>query len=123
MGHARAAYPESTRARFQVIPVRAIKKALPTVFLAGMVVYFGYHGLTGEQGVRAWAGYKTEIAALEAELALVRAERMELENRAERLRDGELDLDLVDERARELLNVAQPDEYVIRLDSDASYLN
>lgn len=94
----------------------AIKKAIPTVLLAGLVAYFSYHGMTGEQGVLAWAGYNARIAELEQELAIVRAEREALENRAARLRDASLDLDLVDERARELLNVAAPDDYVIRLD-------
>ena len=101
----------------------AIRRAIPTFLLAGLVVYFGYHGLTGEQGALAWAGYKVQIAELEQELALVQAERMELENRASRLRDDSLDLDLLDERARELLNVADPDDYVIRLGADGSHLN
>ncbi len=101
----------------------AIKRAIPTILLAGLVVYFGYHGLTGEQGALAWAGYKTRIAELEAELAIIQAEREQLENRASRLRDASLDLDLVDERARELLNVSAPDEYVIRTDSKYSHPN
>lgn len=101
----------------------AIRRAIPTFLLAGLVVYFGYHGLTGEQGALAWAGYKARIAELEQELALVQAERIELENRAMRLRDASLDLDLLDERARELLNVSDPDDYVIRLPSDGSRLN
>lgn len=96
----------------------AIKRAIPTVLLAGLVAYFSYHGMTGEQGVLAWAGYKARITELEQELAIVRAEREALENRAARLRDASLDLDLVDERARELLNVASPDDYVIRLDAE-----
>lgn len=96
----------------------AIKKAIPTVLLAGLVAYFSYHGMTGEQGVLAWAGYKARITELEQELLIVRAEREALENRAARLRDASLDLDLVDERARELLNVSSPDDYVIRLDAE-----
>lgn len=101
----------------------AIKKAIPTVLLASLVVYFGYHGLTGEQGVLAWAGTNNRMAELEAELATVESERRELENRATRLRDASLDLDLVDERARELLNVSEPDDYVIRLSPDGSDIN
>lgn len=101
----------------------AIRRAVPTFLLAGLVVYFGYHGLTGEQGALAWAGYKIQIAELEQELALIQAEREELENRASRLRDASLDLDLLDERARELLDVADPDDYVIRLGEDGSHLN
>jgi cell division protein FtsB len=101
----------------------AIKKTIPTILLAGLVVYFGYHGMTGEQGVLAWAGNKTRIAELEQELAMVQADRLELENRATRLRDASLDLDLVDERARELLNVSDPADMVIRVSPDGSYLN
>jgi len=103
--------------------VRAIRKALPTVFLAGLVVYFGYHGLSGDQGILAWAGYQARIAELEAELSVARAEREALERRADRLRADALDLDLVDERARDLLNFARPGDYIVRLEADASRPN
>ncbi len=93
------------------------------MLLAGLVFYFGYHGLNGEQGMLAWAAYNDRIGELEAELAIVRAERAQLENRASRLRDASLDLDLIDERARDMLNVARPDEYVIRLDGISSHPN
>ena len=103
--------------------VKAIRRAIPTFFLAGLVVYFGYHGLSGDQGVLAWAGYKTHISELEGELKVARAERRDLEDRAARLRESSLDLDLVDKRAREILNFANPDDYVVRLEADASHVN
>lgn len=103
--------------------VKAIRRALPTLFLTGLVFYFGYHGLSGDQGVLAWAGYQTRIVELEDELALAEAERIALERRAERLREGSLDLDLLDERARDILNFAHPDDFVVRVNDNGSYTN
>jgi len=102
--------------------MRAIRRALPTLFLAGLVVYFAYHAMSGDQGLLAWAGYKARLAELEAEAAAAEAERLTLEARADRLRDNGLDLDLVDERARDILGFAHPDDYVITVGLDNSYV-
>lgn len=103
--------------------VKAIRRALPTLFLTGLVFYFGYHGLSGDQGVLAWAGYQAKVVELEDELALAEAERIALERRAERLREGSLDLDLLDERSRDILNFAHPDDFVVRVNDNGSYTN
>ena len=46
--------------------------------------------------------------------ALLQLERAELENRVSRISDHNLDLDLLDERARLVLGLVRPDELIVR---------
>ncbi|WP_203292248.1 FtsB family cell division protein [Maricaulis parjimensis] len=94
----------------------AIKRYGTTVFLAVAIAYFGYHALTGEQGVLNWIVVKNEIRIAEAELDLAVAEREMLEDTASRLRSDSLDLDYVEERARDILNVAHPREIIVEIE-------
>ena len=48
----------------------AIKRILPSCFLAVAIAYFGFHALTGEQGVLNWIVVKNDLHAAEIELAL-----------------------------------------------------
>ena len=99
-------------------PVDSVKQLVPSFFLAVAIAYFGYHALTGEQGVLNWIVVQNEIHEVELELAEARAEREALELTAARLRSESLDLDYVEERARAILNVAHPREFHVRIDPD-----
>lgn len=89
---------------------------------ASFVVYLAYHTLQGERGLNAWVQLNAELAKAAAlEQALV-AERQELEQRVSHLRRESLDRDLLEERARIVLNLGWPDEYVINL-PDANLSN
>ena len=82
--------------------------------LASLIVYFGFQGLTGDRGLLGWES-RDEILAVKAqELKRLRIERAELETRARLLRDGSISRDLVEERARSLLGLSDPRDYVIR---------
>jgi len=94
----------------------AIKRFSTTAFLAIAIAYFGYHALTGEQGVLNWIVVKNEISETQSELALAQAEREALEVTAARLRSDSLDIDYVEERARDILNVAHPREFIVEID-------
>lgn len=94
----------------------AIKRLIPSFFLALAIAYFGYHALTGEQGVLNWIVVKNEIRIAEAELELAVAERERLEDTASRLRSDSLDLDYVEERSRDILNVAHPREIIVEIE-------
>ena len=93
-----------------------IKRYGTSAFLAVAIAYFGYHALTGEQGVLNWIVVKNDIRIAEAELAVAVAEREALEDTAARLRSDSLDLDYVEERARAILNVAHPREFIVDLE-------
>ena len=92
-----------------------IRPYLPTAALFGLVVYFVFHGLTGELGFMLSEQRQAERIKLKRELALAEQQRMDLEARARLLRDGSLSRDLLEERARSVLGFADPRDYVIRL--------
>ena len=88
--------------------------------LAAIIAYLGHHALHGEQGFMSYAAVQSRISGAEAELNRVRAEREHLEDRVSRLSptNGELDLDFLEERSREVLNFAHPDEIIVKIETD-----
>jgi len=78
-----------------------------------VIVYFGYHAVQGDRGLLAWLSKSNEAEMLRADVEALKAERAALEHRVARLRPESLDLDLLDERARAVLNLSSPDEIVI----------
>jgi cell division protein FtsB len=96
--------------------IRNVFLALGFYALAGAAVgYFAYHAHHGERGLHAKAGYKIKITQLEQELRGVRTEKADWERRVALLRADNLDRDLLDERARTLLNSAHKNDVVIIL--------
>jgi cell division protein FtsB len=90
--------------------------ALGFYALSGAAVgYFAYHAHHGDRGLHAKAGYKIRIFALEDETRLVKIERSEWERRVTLLRAENLDRDLLEERARALLNVVHKNDVVVIL--------
>ena len=77
------------------------------------MAYFAYHTVEGNRGVLAWARLIMEILAAEMELATVASERQALEHRVLLLRPDHLDPDMLEERARVMLNMGRADELVI----------
>ena len=92
-----------------------LRPFIPSLLLAVLIAYFGFHALTGERGLLTSGQREQTLAARTAELKQIRAERMDLEARARLLRDSSLSADLLEERARSLLGFADPDDYVIRM--------
>jgi cell division protein FtsB len=83
------------------------------VSLAGFAFYFAFSAVQGEYGVLRRIELDAEREQLQAKLALLDAEAARMRDRALRLSDDYLDLDLLDERARSVLGVARTDEVVI----------
>jgi len=80
---------------------------------AGMVGYFGVNAYTGRYGLNARQELDQEVIALTSELARLKKERSESEQRVSLLRSDRLDPDMLDERARVLLNYARKDDIVV----------
>lgn len=98
---------------------RGVRQVLGQILGACIVGYFAYHAIQGHRGLLALNHLQREIAEAEATLAAVRAERERLEHRAQHLRPDSLDLDMLDERARVMLNFSHPDDVVIFLRRDS----
>lgn len=78
--------------------------------------YFAYHAVEGDYGLYALDRLKARVVSLEAEVAAVRAERDVVEGHVAMLRPESLDRDMIDERARQALNLADAKDLVIFLD-------
>jgi cell division protein FtsB len=97
-------------------PLRSTRRMLPTLIGACAVVYFGYHALQGERGVMTLMSLERRLDQAEIDLQAVESERLALERNVELMRPGSLDRDMLEERARAVLNYARPDELVIMRD-------
>ena len=91
------------------------RKTLPQVLAASFVAYLAYHTVQGERGLNAWVQLNAELGKADALHQTLVAERRELEWRVKHLRRDSLDTDLLEERARIVLNLGRPDEYIIYL--------
>jgi cell division protein FtsB len=78
-----------------------------------VVAYFAYHTIEGDRGVVAWLKLREQSEAARAEVQDLRAERQALERRVAAIKPGSLDLDLLDERVRAVLNHARKNETVV----------
>ncbi|SIS51539.1 FtsB family cell division protein [Phaeovulum vinaykumarii] len=79
-----------------------------------LATYFTFAAVQGSYGVFRRVQIEAEIAHLEAERDALQAEQARMENLTRRLSDAYLDLDLLDERARDVLGATRADEIVIR---------
>ena len=79
---------------------------------AAMVGYFGVNAYTGKYGLNARQELDQEIIALTSELARLKQERAEGEQRVSLLRSDRVDPDMLDERARYQLDYANPRDLV-----------
>lgn len=96
---------------------REIKRRLKQVALpllgACLTAYFVYHAIHGDRGIYAWLRINQELKVANAEAASLQGERQALERRITALSSTSLDLDMLDERARVMLNFAHPDDLII----------
>ncbi|HZJ11053.1 MAG TPA: septum formation initiator family protein [Methyloceanibacter sp.] len=79
----------------------------------GAAGYFGYHLHIGDHGLKARADLERRKEVLEGELAGLKEVKDRLERDVALLRPESLDPDMLDERARAILNLAHPDDLVM----------
>jgi len=97
--------------------IRARLKAFLTglalyTMAAAIVGYFGINAYTGKYGLTARQELDQEIIALTSELARLKRERAEGEQRVSSLRSDRVDPDMLDERARFQLDYVNPHDLV-----------
>jgi cell division protein FtsB len=96
--------------------IRTVLSTLALYTVAAMVIgYFGVNAYTGDHGLRAKHELEQQIEQLGAELAGVRAERGNWQRRVSLLKPESIERDMLDERARALLNYADPRDLTLRL--------
>ena len=100
-----------TRKRF-----RAVLNALALYTIAALVIgYFGVNAYSGNRGLRAQQDLDQQITQLSRELAALKAGRGAWERRVSLLKPESIDPDMLDERARMLLNYADPRELTLQI--------
>ena len=94
--------------------IRAFLTALGLYVVAALFIgYFGVNAYTGKNGINARQELDQEIADLASEVERVKAERERWERRVALLKSDRIDPDMLDERARQLLNYLDPHEVTI----------
>jgi cell division protein FtsB len=77
------------------------------------VVYFAYHTVQGDRGLLAWWRLTQDIKQAEETLSQLEEVRDNLDHRAQLLRPDHLDADMLEERARLMLNMGRDDEVIV----------
>ncbi len=85
---------------------------LPGV-IGGLILYFSYHALAGDQGLAAWTQLQAQESQLKADIERLKSEKSTLQASLVRLRDKTIDLDYVEEIARTKLSFVRPDELLV----------
>lgn len=78
-------------------------------------VYFAYHAVHGNRGLVALFSLQEQVADAERVAAEISEERGEWEHRVSLMGSSQLDLDMLEERARLMLNVGYARDTVIFL--------
>ncbi len=92
---------------------RRAKEAVPPLLFLSLVGYFGWQATRGDHGLRAYAQREQQLVTVQAELGQAQAEQEAWEHRVVALHASRLDTDMLDERARAMLNRADPSEIVV----------
>lgn len=97
--------------------MRKLKRAgralvAPLLFLS-LTGYFSWQVTQGDRGLRAYAVRTEQARIARAELARIEAERDLWERKVASLRLTRLDPDVLEERARAMLNVVDPADIVV----------
>jgi len=80
---------------------------------AALISYFGLNAYKGDHGLRAREQMDKQIVALSGELAQATVERDMLERRIRLLKSDSIDPDMLEERARDLLDFADPHDLIL----------
>ena len=91
----------------------AIGMALYLVVIGGVGFYFTFAAVQGDSGVFRRVQAQAERETLTAERDRLKAEAAKMENLTRRLSDSYLALDLLAERARNVLGMIRSDEIVV----------
>ena len=86
--------------------------ALPAILFL-FAAYFGWQATQGSRGLHAYAERQREQKAALVELAAAKSSLKTWERRVSALRGDHLDLDVLDERVRAMLNLSHPNDIIV----------
>jgi cell division protein FtsB len=101
--------------------LRTILTALALYALAALLIgYFGVNAYSGDRGLKAKEDIDRQMTALTAELQRLQVEHAQWQRRIALLKSDDIDPDMLDERARALLDYVDPDDLVMVVPAPAS---
>ena len=80
----------------------------------GILFYFIYQALTGNNGYKSYLIIKEQVTIKQNELNLLKYQLNELKRKVDLLSGNSLDLDILEERCRIMLNYSYPSDIIIR---------
>jgi len=89
------------------------RQILVPIIFAMMFGYFGYHLVNGDRGLLAMAHLQRETMIADQNLAEAETTRKIWERRVAALRNQSLNPDMLDERARILLNFSRKEDIIV----------
>lgn len=92
---------------------RRTKAAIPPLLFMSLVAYFLWQAQQGERGLNADAERREALKFAQVDLARAEADLAAWERRVTALRASRLDRDILDERARAMLNLSDPGDIII----------
>ena len=92
---------------------RRARHAVVPLICTSVLGYFGYHAVQGDRGMSAWVNLGQKIKQVEAQIAVNNMDLTRMEHRVVLLRSSGLSRDMLDERSRQVLGLAHPDELII----------
>lgn len=90
------------------------KAVIAPLLFAGITGYFGWSAVKGEHGLVAYAQRQELLRQAQAEQDVARLDREVSERRVSGLRANHLDPDTLSERARAMLNLAEPSDVIVQ---------
>jgi cell division protein FtsB len=98
--------------------LRSILTALGLYVLAALLIgYFGVNAFSGNRGLKAKQDLDQQMAALSADLDRLKLEHAQWERRIALLKSDDIDPDMLDERARALLDYADPSDLTMMVEA------
>jgi cell division protein FtsB len=99
--------------------LRSILTAFGLYVMAALLIgYFGVNAYNGNHGLRAKQDIDEQMATLSAELKRLQFERAQWERRIDLLKSNDIDSDMLDERARALLDYLDPSDLILEFKAD-----
>ena len=95
-----------------------LKNLMWQIAIIVVCIYFGFYTVNGDRGLLHYMYLSKEIDYAKQVAAKYHNERIKLETKVHLLSSESLDLDLLDERAKTVLNLMRDDEFVI-VDEDS----
>jgi cell division protein FtsB len=94
--------------------LRSILNTLGLYVTAALLVgYFAINAYSGNHGLKAKQDIDRQMATLSAELSHLQVERAQWQRRVNLLKPENIDPDMLDERARALLDYVDPDDLTL----------